>query len=433
LRGAAGGASAGIALPLLDAMIDGRGRLAVTRRAHAAPSGSPLCLITFSTPCGIHDYRDWYPKETGSGYTLKDWMEPLAAYRNDFTFVSGTPKQEMWLNQNINNDAHIRAQATFATGAGITKTGAGGQSVDQMIAEKVGAETKFKSLPLAIGKVSDPRLSNISWAGVDRPVPADRDPEAIFRRLFGGAVATPGQESNLGKYRKSVLDYVKADIGRVSARVGASDRKRLEAHLGAVRELEQQIAKDKTALASCAVPPMPGMTPALSNERAQLMLRLMTTALSCDLTRVATFMLASRADERVFSWVGATKGHHTVSHLVDPAGIALRKAIWMDELAQLAFLYKTLKEIKEPTGTLFDRSLVFFSNEHGDGYGDTHYCGDMPSFIGGKANGKLRLGLHLRGKGQSYSNIFVSVLQMFGFQVNEFGVYGKAPLDGLAA
>jgi hypothetical protein len=426
------GGGAAIGLPLLDAMLDGRGRIA--GRAEAAPGTPSLCLVTFCVPNGVHDYKLWKPATTGPGYALPDWLGPMAPHKGDFTLITGLPKQEAWLNQNINNDAHIRATGTFASGEGITRTGAGGISFDQVVANHIGTDTKFKSLPVAIGKVSDPRWSYLSWAAANQPVPSERDPEVLFRRLFGAAPGgAPGQDSPLGRYRTSVLDYVKADIARLQARAGAADRRRLAQHLTGVRELENQIAKDRTALAACAPPPAPGATPALSNERAQLMMRLMVTALACDLTRVASFQLASRADERQFTWLGIKQGHHGVSHLDDPVGRSNRLKILIDEMEQLAFLLKLMKETPSAGGTLFDRSVVFWANEHGDGYGDGHYMGDMPVIVSGRARGRLKLGTYLKPSKSTYSNVFVTLFGVFGMPNTEFGAYGRATIEGLAA
>lgn len=428
------GAGVGIGLPVLEAMLDGKGRL--PGRALAAAKPLPTCFITFFTPNGLHTSEKWWPVETGTaGYTAPDWMSALVPFRDDFTMLSGLQKQEMYLNQSINIDAHIRGHGTFATGVGITRTGAGGISVDQVVANKYGLETKLRSLPVGIGKenIGDPRNGYISWAGANQPVPAERDPDVLFRRLFGGAPGAMG--SDPGRYRKSVLDAVRDDATTLQKKVGAEDKKRLAGHLDALRDLENQIEKDKALLAACKAPTLPaGATPALSNDRAQLMMKLLVTALTCDVTRVSSYQLRSRGDDCIFNWIGMTESHHTISHYVDEAGVAKRTKIWLDEIAQFAFFLKLMKETTDPTGgSLLDRSLVFFSNENGSQYdkGDVHNCGNMLVILAGKAGGKVKTGLHVRYKGQAYSSVFVNILNdVFAIPTTEFGVYGKGRLDG---
>ena len=80
------GAGATVALPLLDAMIDGN-------RAQAA--ARPTCFLTFFTPNGIYSSAQWWPSESGvPNYNAPAWMEPLLPHRADFTLVSGLSKRE---------------------------------------------------------------------------------------------------------------------------------------------------------------------------------------------------------------------------------------------------------------------------------------------------------------------------------------------------
>ena len=78
--------------------------------------------------------------------------------------------------------------------------------------------------------------------------------------------------------------------------IGGEDRARLQAHLDAVRELEQRI----DVVIDCEVPPMPTDVPTEIWQsgyyrRADMQLDLLAMALQCGLTNYASFMLADGA------------------------------------------------------------------------------------------------------------------------------------------
>lgn len=416
-----------IGLPPLDAMLDGNGDLA--RGVHAG--GFPLVFLTFFLPNGIWPKTFW-PQQSGERWEPTPSLKPMDAWRGDILILKNLRKNEWGLNQEINNDAHIRGHATFATSQGITRTGVRGPSIDQVLAAKLGTKTKFQSLPVAIGRVNDPRLAVISWAAADTPVPAERSPDLLFARVFGD-VGTGGRR--LVKVRKSVLDTVRADASELTALVGAEDRARLDQHLTAIREVERQVETGPGR--ACRVPPPPeeADVDALSNERARLLLRLQVMALACDLTRFGSFQLAHRGDKRQFPWLGISNdpdGHHGISHQTSEQGREWQTKIVADELDQFAYLLKLLKEVKQGPRTMLDNALVFCANEVGEGLG--HDVQNVPVILAGRAGGKLRPGRLVEyPRGTTYSNVFVSILNMFGLPETKFGVNGKAPLPELTA
>src|SRR5690606_9260391 len=76
------GAGAAIALPFLDAMVP-------AGRAFAQGAAkSPHRLVFVGFPHGAV-MNKWSPAETGRDYTMSPILEPLAAFREHMTIVSG--------------------------------------------------------------------------------------------------------------------------------------------------------------------------------------------------------------------------------------------------------------------------------------------------------------------------------------------------------
>ena len=439
------GAGVALGLPLLDAMLDGRG--VWSSPAVAADPSAPIYLLSMMVPNGTYTI-EWFPAETGPTYALVpkvvrsvNWLEPLAPHRNDFTLLSGLFKEQGTLNKDINNDGHARGTATFAVGEPISLAGAGGPSFDQVAAAELGGTTRFRSVAAAIGGVTDPHWSYISWTAKDQPLSPYRDPAQMFQDLFGATPAVDPDATPPPNYGKSVLDFVKDDLARLQTRVGGADRVRLDAHLSALRDLERQLASTDgstpvpTGPAACRRPDVPAATADLSNERVQLMLDLQLMAFACDLTRFGSFQMGSRADERVFSWLGISDGHHTVSHDYTVQGETLREKMWNDEIEQFALLLAKMKEIRvSADSTLLDQSVVFFGSEHSESDIDGHYQGDLPLIVAGRGGGRLKTGQHLRFQstdGYTYSDVLLTLLQVVGSAATSFGPYGTKSVPGI--
>jgi hypothetical protein len=182
-------------------------------------------------------------------------------------------------------------------------------------------------------------------------------------------------------------------------------------------------------------------TAALSNERAQLMLRLQLLAFACNRAQIGSFALCAAGNyERVFTWLGTKENHHAISHKdfrKDPTALPLQEAHLQDEMKQFAFLLATAKTMPVPGGTMLDRMLVFLANEHGANWDDTHGMGDMPIIFAGGAAGRLKRGMHVRYKGgkkeQSYASALIAILQMFGIDRSSFGKYATTSLPEIIA
>ena len=426
------GIGAGIALPLLDAMVDDRGLLHGT--AGAAPTPPPVRLLTFFFPCGWGNLDPL-------GNFRSVLAGPLAPFKTSVLAIENLDKSPQYGDDSSGRaDAHATGCCTFATGYGTIKGGAGGPSVDQFAAQALGGATRFRSLPVGIGNAYEPYFDGVSWQGAASPVQAEHDPVKLFQKLFGSGTPAPTPTAAPPPdYRKNVLDYVRGDLNRLTRRVGQADRARLDQHATAIAELQQSIAAlPPPVTATCQAPASPAANlGTLTNERAQIMMKLLVLALACDLTRYGSFFLCGRPDEREYPWLGITGGggpdnevgHHGYSHDDSSAGEARMKQIVLDQAAQFAFLLQAMQAVPEASGTLLDNSLVFFGTEHFRSF--AHQTDQMPVVIAGKAGGKLTSGRTIDAGGAPYARTFVSLLGYAGAPTTGFGPYATGPLAGL--
>src|SRR3989475_8986466 len=129
------GAIVRVGLPPLAAMFNSNGS------AYAAPGKAPSAgtpietrfLIWFNGN-GIPE-RYWIPRETGADYELTPCLSPLVKFRNDIQVITGLDNPAA-RKPGPGNDHH-RSMSALMSGTAFTGRGAGGPSIDQIIAGKI--------------------------------------------------------------------------------------------------------------------------------------------------------------------------------------------------------------------------------------------------------------------------------------------------------
>jgi len=415
------GLGASVALPWLDAMQP------ALRRQRPAP---PRFVFVFA-PNG-KKMDEWRPASWNEGLQLPYLLEPLVPLR-DRTLVLGNTLLDGARAHGDGPGDHARAAAAFLTTAHPKKTGgadiACGVSVDQLLADAVGGDTRLPSLELGLegGRAAGACDSgyacaysnNISWRTPNAPVPKEIDPHAAFTRVFG-APAEAASTGSLGPAeRLGVLDAVRADTVRLRARLGPSDRARLDEYLDAVRDVERRL---RASLPRTAAPPA-GLERQRLDARARLrlMYEIAALALEGDATRVVTLMLGNAGSNRSYPFLDVQEGHHELSHHGNaPAKLEKLRRINRFHVEELAAFCQRLAAVPAEQGTLLDAGVVLYGSGIADGNSHAHH--DLPIVLVGGAGGRLRGGRALRPRRHtSLGNVYLSFLQWAGAERDAFG------------
>jgi hypothetical protein len=423
-----GGAGAAITLPLLPSLLGARGA-----RADSAP---PVRAVWWFIPNGVH-MPAFRPEAFGPGYVTPRMLAPLDGLQDHLHVLTGLSNLA-----GVDDRAgdHARGTAAFLTCVTPAHEGVSlGVSVDQVAAAAVGGGTAFPSLQLGYeASISAGQCDsgyacayshNISWASPTTPLPKMTDPRSVFDRLFAGFDAAATEEERVRRlgWRLSVLDEVAGDARALQAKLSPSDRHRLDEYLTAVRALEVRLA-DPSAT-SCEPPPRPGSGLART-ARIDAMSDLTALALACDLTRVATFMLADGLSLASYPDLGAPGAHHGYSHHQgDPSNHEALMRIGTWEMERFAYFLRALAASDGPQGTLLDASLVFLGSEVSDG--DRHNHDDMPALLAGHGGGRVGVGQHLDLTGHTYADAYRTMLDALGVAPSAFSVDGDGPLPGV--
>jgi Protein of unknown function (DUF1552). len=139
------GAAVRVGLPPLVAMLNSHGT------AYGAQT-IPSRFVLWFNGNGIPE-RYWIPAETGPGYALTPCLAPLAPFQRDFQVISGLDNPAARIPGPGNG--HHKSMSGLVSGTVYSGRGSGGPSIDQVIASKIGGESRFRS--------SDRRLPGIAW------------------------------------------------------------------------------------------------------------------------------------------------------------------------------------------------------------------------------------------------------------------------------
>lgn len=419
LRGALHGAAIGVSLPLLDSLLNSNGT------AMAASGGRiPVRFGTWIWGCG-HIPSKWVPTATGSSFAMPEDLAPLEPYRDKLAILSGFDVKL----DGVANKPHVTGCLGLRTGIPVPNNDVRAPTLDVLIGDEIGKDTRFRSLELSTSGVE----LSYSYRAAGSPNPSEISPAALYTRLFG-----PGfQNPNSGEFapdprimaRKSVLSAVTEDRQALMRSVGVEDRQRLDEYFTSIRQIENQLAlqlEPPAPVENFQKPDAPGETAndsEMSNvlETHRLMSGLLARALQANQTRVFNMLLSDTTSN--LRREGSTTTHHTLTHEEpdDPALGYQREVSWFATQSMLAWkdFLDALDAIPEGDGTLLDNCLVL---AHSDcSIAKAHAVEGIPTMIAGNAGGKVRTGFHLAGKGDSIARVGLTVQQAMGVNVAQWG------------
>jgi len=379
-----------IGLPPLAAMFNSAGT------AYASSRPIPTRFVLWFNGNGITE-KYWIPSGTGSDYVLSPCLSPLAPFRQDFHVITGLDNPAARL-PGPGNDHH-RSMSALMSGTQFTGRGAGGASVDQVIANRIAGETRFRSLQIGVSQESfgESIQRNMSWAGRDRALPPEMIPAKLFDRLFGQ------RDSGWIARKRSILDAVGQDAAALKNELGREDQTRLDEHLSSIRDVERSIASLPPEYHRIDPPEAEGDMkdwPRIARLQSDLLVH----ALASGQTRVASYMLTKCQGLSRFPWLGYTAArHHDYTHrdgnapgADGPDGQRIMRDINRWHIEEFAYLVGKMKATPEGEKTLLDRCAIIYAHEHAEA--NDHKNNGMSLIVAGHAGG-LKTGLHTRTTG----------------------------------
>lgn len=400
-----------IGLPFFEAM---------KPAAAAVTKNPPRRLVAVNVGLGLHG-PNIVPEQAGRGYELPPYLEVLKDFRDRFTFISGCSHPSVG-GGHLSGKSFLTA-AKHPNSAGFRNT----ISIDQLAAERLGTETRFRSLSLSS---SGPGLS---WSRSGVEIPAVVRPSQVFQQLFmEGKPHEKARQIERLKDGRSVLDLVMGKASSMKRRLSGRDQEKLNQYLTAVREAEQRLNKaqawekrPKPAVESR--PPRDETDREKMIERLDLMYDMMHLAVKTDSTRFLTFYHTGM--NAVPTIQGVDTDYHMLSHHGKDTGkISQLTIVETEMMKSLGRFLRKLDESQESDGSLLDRTMVLFGSNLGNA--SSHDTKNMPILLAG---GGFRHGAHLafdQKNNYALPKLYVSMLQRLGMETDQFAsVTGR--MDGL--
>lgn len=394
------GASAMIALPALEAF----------GAASAKTVNRPRNFIAVGTYLGWHQ-NAFYPKEAGLSYEMPETLQPIEEFRDQFTIFSGLDHRAPNGHNNWANFLSGQAPKQY--------------SLDQMIADQIGSESRHPSIQLTAGAGEGAKAMSFTKQGVGLPM--IQRPSVLYRQLFPSDMDRARTEYLLQSGRSS-LDEVTADAKRLQRSLPSSDADTLEHYFTSLRAVEkrmgQQLAiiNDPIPQPDYKLPAYDPITPNLQMEAEAIFYDLMALALETESSRVMSMFLDGLG--QVFSIDGRAlgAGYHGLSHHGnDPAMIRDLITIETAHIHCLADFLKQLEQKKTVTGkSLLDDTIVLVGTGMGDA--SRHSNRDLPTLVAG---GGFQHKGHLSFDSNDSSSpllgdLYLTIMEKLGLEVGEF-------------
>jgi len=398
------------------------------RTAQAQSTGGfPLRCVFITTHNGFPQGR-WEPTGGEADFRLSNILEPLEPYREKLLLVKGL---DLHAALDSPGGGHQNGTGGILTGTPL-QTGdfcggnncnlrsgfAAGRSVDQILGDLVAADLPTKTLELGVRVQGANNRHAIAYSAAGQPLFPENNPFEAFERLFGNIGLSSQELVRIRRERRSVLDMLAGDLGALHRSLGVADRPKVDAHLGAIRELETKLQTEGTGLERCQ-PPAQGdpfnvrrvdMFPTV----AKLQLEVLAAALACDQVRVATLMFAGGTNNQTFPWLGINEGHHSLSHQGNGNAAAQDKleriSRWYTE--QVASFLGMLEAVPEGDGTMLDHTVVFWGNPLS--VGNSHSRRGLKYVVAGGGGRYFRMGRYVLAPRGRHNDLLVSLCHAMG-------------------
>jgi hypothetical protein len=423
LRGASG---AMLTLPWLESL-----------QAAATAAGTPPRRAVFIyVPTGVIR-EEFFPGEQTDPervyrgphpHTSSRTLRPLDPIAHKVTLV--TNMDRVWMDA---SDQHEQCGCCWLSSIDprthATSRMPQGRTIDHYLADRIGADTPFRTLEFNCNPHHDNRESihydSISWYGPDHSAGNMRDPLQAYRRLFTGGTTAPSQR---------VTDLVLADARTMAARLGGADRRKLGEYLESIRAIERQM--DRLAAVQAELDRLDLAEPSAAHlprsEYVGLFTDMLVAALQSGLTNVATLMIAPERWDTSYLFDGVSDkplSHHLLSH-----------AGWSEELRkidefhvrQFARLLEKMDAIREADGsTLLDNTILTYGS--GLGQGAKHLYDRLPTIVAGGGGGRIKTGFHLECEpGTPLANLWLAQARALGVELDGFAD-STGVLEGILA
>jgi hypothetical protein len=249
---------------------------------------------------------------------------------------------------------------------------------------------------------------------------------------------SPDVIKQIAMRRKSVNDLVRTELSELLANpdLSASDRKRLDNHFQAIRDIEVGML---CQLPDSEIQTMQDLNTVYEDNEnriavADLLLELAALAFTCDATRTGTLQIGTGNDQTRYTVMGTLQNtYHRISHRIDSdgaAGTPIPNADVLHHEIDMLFagIFKRfldrLASYPGPSGnSLLDDSVVLWTNDLANG--PPHSYGNIPQVLAGGAGGYLRTGQYIDAGDVTHNQFLNTIINAVGIRNDDGSPYDR--------
>jgi Protein of unknown function (DUF1552) len=409
-------AGATLGLPFLDCMVP-----ALSAQEKTAANVPPRLSFVYLPHGAIMD--QWTPKKDGTAFELTPILQPLKAFRDRMTVVSGLAHAAA-----DTSAVHSLSPTTWLSGVRPKPTqgtdALAGVTADQIAAQRLGKETLLPSIELGtedrsgmVGSCDRDYgciyMNAMSWSTPTTPLPIEIIPRRAFDRMFG--------QAGRSKEDASILDAFKDQVADLQKNVGAKDRAAVGDYLDSVREIERRIQKigsGQAAIADPALTAPPDGIPYSYEEHVKTMYDLLVLGYRANVTRVSTYMVARETSNRAFPQISVPDAWHEISHHQNVAD-AIKKNVKIQiyQAGLFAQFLEKMKSTPDGDGSLLDHTIVLFGSNMSNSNLHDHF--PLPNLIFG---GGFKGGRHIKFPDRTpMTNLLLTLMDKAGVPQEKLG------------
>ncbi len=418
------------ALAASQAFADGLPRRFIFVRKSNGIRPKELSLPTFSAKEKRADERKEAFEVDLDQHEFPGWLRPLERFREHVGILQG-------LSSKMSENGHW----SYSSVMGVFKSGR--NSLSGIKRATVDFELA-KLFPSAFGHVELSLTGNYSSfrkgivAGYSAPAPHQRnycyaDPQTAYDELFRSVVDPAATSSD-----RAMLKFLEKEESFKARSLAGYEKLKLENHIDSVEAIQRRNEKLKKLsgeirrhLPKISEVHRGGGDGATTPEKQKAMTDVLIAALVTGLTNVVTYTI-DELSTPVKGLPGNEGDHisiHEIGHGGGYSGVSadqIREKIRVGHLEQVARIVDRLKEIPEGKGTMFDRTMILYFPENGEGH---HSWGSEAPFVVVAGNecaidlvGRyVRLPYHATEGHQTLGNWYTTLLNAYGNPIKHYG------------
>lgn len=371
----------------------------------AMAAGSPKLKVVFAV------IPDGFATDSYGGYNNGLWF-PTAASNDTSSFT---------LNAMSARLAPYHKQAVFLKGM-IVGSGTGGHNAwTTILRDSNSSQTSIDILlgntlagqnPSARRIFSGPHATVganwcVSWQDNTMQLP-ETSPYTLFNNLFSGVNNTASSSGNSVTDNSYLFNPAMDQLNEIRAVLSTREKAKLDDHLDAITTLNNDLKStagsgpDYSGCDPTSHNPAAGLNVTSADYRLEITrahAEVVAGALSCGISRVATFQIGRSADQVVLKSVSTTRNPHDCAHRYGSVDEWKNSRLWyIDRVKELLDRLAAMPDPDVPGDNLLQHTLVVLTSEMADGAPE--HMQDVPVTLIGGASGLLK---NNNGSGRFYN------------------------------